>query len=452
MALQNLLPFVFFFLYSTLGIAQVNFLKGENWEEAKALSESADKPIFIDFYTTWCGPCKVMDKYVFTDSTIIALLNENFINLKLDAEKSINKDLVKQYEINAYPTSIFIDHQGDLIAKEVGYKSTDEFESLCINLLTFKEEDHATKLTVEKINKISVEELDTILSKYLHYNFNEKAAIKRKYYDLLKLGEQISFYAVQYLLINYEKEDEYFLLLDMIPEKISFDDYIEWSHKFRRFFEGQFKDATEQGDLIAFNEISKYYLILSEKLEKSFSFSTQKDPSKEIRTKKLSFYLKNKHLEDYYILADSLINEYIYPHSVEIIRRGDQLSFKMSEFKFNPFGEEEKELLEEEKEEDLSLRDSLDIKHSTAFNFVSRLNEISENVILHIPHKEKLEKTLEWMDRSIEYLDLPESHIIKAATLKLLGREEQSQSEMLKAKASPYYDEYCISKVALLKL
>ena len=76
----------------------------ENFELDSIILKS-DKPlILIDFYTTWCGPCKRMDREVFTDSTIVKHVNSNCISLKVNAEEGQGISLAKKYNVTSYPT------------------------------------------------------------------------------------------------------------------------------------------------------------------------------------------------------------------------------------------------------------------------------------------------------------------------------------------------------------
>lgn len=58
-----------------------------SWEDILKKAKEENKLIFIDAYTTWCGPCKMMARNVFTDAEVGTFFNQNFINVKLDMEK-----------------------------------------------------------------------------------------------------------------------------------------------------------------------------------------------------------------------------------------------------------------------------------------------------------------------------------------------------------------------------
>ncbi|MCB0594137.1 MAG: thioredoxin family protein [Lewinellaceae bacterium] len=102
----------------------------ENWEGILAKASAENKLIFMDAYTTWCGPCKMMSKDVFTEASVGAFYNENFINAKIDMEAGEGLDLAERYEVQAYPTLLFIDGDGELVHRGVGYQSAEQFVSL----------------------------------------------------------------------------------------------------------------------------------------------------------------------------------------------------------------------------------------------------------------------------------------------------------------------------------
>jgi thiol-disulfide isomerase/thioredoxin len=111
------------------------FAQGINFETSdfqtvldKAKAEN--KLIFMDAYTTWCGPCKWMSKNVFTDENVGTYFNERFINAKIDMEKGEGIDLAKKYEVSAYPTLLFIDGSGELVHMSIGSRPADDFLDL----------------------------------------------------------------------------------------------------------------------------------------------------------------------------------------------------------------------------------------------------------------------------------------------------------------------------------
>ena len=89
---------------------------------AEALKKAGQekKLIFIDCYTTWCGPCKMMSEQVFTLKHIGDFFNEHFVNLKVDMEKGEGPDLQKRYAVNAFPTMMLLDAEGRVVYKMVG--------------------------------------------------------------------------------------------------------------------------------------------------------------------------------------------------------------------------------------------------------------------------------------------------------------------------------------------
>ncbi len=100
------------------------------WKDALAKASAENRLIFVDAYTTWCGPCKMMDRNVFPLPQVGDFFNRHFINLKMDMEKGEGPALAKVYQVNAYPSFLFIDGQGQLVHKGVGYCEADDFIAL----------------------------------------------------------------------------------------------------------------------------------------------------------------------------------------------------------------------------------------------------------------------------------------------------------------------------------
>ncbi|MCB9261574.1 MAG: thioredoxin family protein [Flavobacteriales bacterium] len=98
-----------------------SFFIDQDWEKARDLAKESNKILIVDFYTEWCGWCKVMDKNTFSDSTVLAALNKDFVGLKLDAEKGIGVDVAMKYGVSGYPTIGYFYPSGKPIAIWSGY-------------------------------------------------------------------------------------------------------------------------------------------------------------------------------------------------------------------------------------------------------------------------------------------------------------------------------------------
>gem|GEM_PF-653582 len=90
-------------------------------------SKKAPELIFIDCYTTWCGPCKKMSDEVFTQKSIGEFFNANFLNLKIDMEKGEGITVAKEYNIKAYPTFLILDSDGKEINRIIGSSDGERF-------------------------------------------------------------------------------------------------------------------------------------------------------------------------------------------------------------------------------------------------------------------------------------------------------------------------------------
>ena len=103
----------------------VHFTEG-SWSEILAKAQKVEKPIFFDAYTDWCQPCKMMDKNVFTAENVSTLLNEKFVNVKMNMEKGEGIALREQYNVFAYPTLLFMASDGSLIHRVAGYQNVEQ--------------------------------------------------------------------------------------------------------------------------------------------------------------------------------------------------------------------------------------------------------------------------------------------------------------------------------------
>jgi len=135
-------------------------------EEAQARTKKTPKPLFVDVYTQWCGPCKMLDRNTFSDAKLAEYVNKNFYPVKFDAESGApvtwNGNKLENPDFNpamtggrngthqltyaianangriAYPTIVYIDSDLNVLAPVQGYMTPQQMEPI----LTFFGEGH----------------------------------------------------------------------------------------------------------------------------------------------------------------------------------------------------------------------------------------------------------------------------------------------------------------------
>lgn len=105
--------------------AQTNF-RSLSFEEALQVARQEQKLVLIDFYTSWCGPCKQMARDVFPQKKMGEYINPRLVAVKLDAEKE-GKDAARLYGVKAYPTYVVVTPDRRLVNSFAGAMSADEF-------------------------------------------------------------------------------------------------------------------------------------------------------------------------------------------------------------------------------------------------------------------------------------------------------------------------------------
>ncbi len=100
-------------------VAEEPFFDG-TFEEACKLAGEKGKVVMVDFYTTWCGPCRMLDRHTWPDPKVKQWLSENAIAFKVDADK--HRNLATRYHIRSYPTMVFINPDGSEVGRTRGFQ------------------------------------------------------------------------------------------------------------------------------------------------------------------------------------------------------------------------------------------------------------------------------------------------------------------------------------------
>lgn len=111
-----------------------------DWDQAMTAAQTEGKFIVVDVYTDWCHWCKVMDDKTYADPAVAGLMKENFVAVKLNAERAntvnfkgkayTEMDLARSFNVNGFPTTMFLASDGTLIGKIPGYIEAPVFKQI----------------------------------------------------------------------------------------------------------------------------------------------------------------------------------------------------------------------------------------------------------------------------------------------------------------------------------
>lgn len=91
----------------------------QDFSEALQKARRFKKPILVDFYTDWCGPCKVMEERTYTDAEVVQL-SDQFICVRINGDQ--NRALVRRFNVQSYPTLLLLDSRGKEQSRLIGYQ------------------------------------------------------------------------------------------------------------------------------------------------------------------------------------------------------------------------------------------------------------------------------------------------------------------------------------------
>ena len=119
---------IFLSALSMLSAQGIAFEKEETaWADVLKKAKAENKIVFVDAYTTWCGPCKVMAKNIFPQKEVGDVFNAKFISAKIDMEKGEGPEIAKKYGVRAYPTYIFVNGDGEIVHRSLGSMPAEKF-------------------------------------------------------------------------------------------------------------------------------------------------------------------------------------------------------------------------------------------------------------------------------------------------------------------------------------
>lgn len=153
--------------------AKAQEIKWMTMNEALAAQKETPKKIFMDAYTTWCGPCKMLDRNTFSNKDVANYINEHYYPVKFNAEgpekinfegkvfknpgydpdkkgRNSTHSFASAMQLRGYPSLVFFDEEGKLIAPLVGYRTPQQLE---IYLKMFAQNDYKELTTQGAFNE-----------------------------------------------------------------------------------------------------------------------------------------------------------------------------------------------------------------------------------------------------------------------------------------------------------
>jgi len=212
-------------------LSMITFGQGIKFEDGNfssllAKAKKENKLIFIDAYTVWCGPCKLMVKNIFPLKPVGDYYNAHFINAKIDMEKGEGIELAKKYKVYAFPTYLFINGDGEEVHRTLGYVEEKEFIQFAMDAEDPNKRLTALKQKFENGEK-DPEFLMNLAELTLHNDVDFSGKVLEKYFEMKPEINQKNFQmlslftimegteGVPYRIFQERKSD----ILKIVPEK-----------------------------------------------------------------------------------------------------------------------------------------------------------------------------------------------------------------------------------------
>ncbi|MEM8583668.1 MAG: thioredoxin family protein [Bacteroidota bacterium] len=113
-------------LIAALSQTQALTIIEQDLSEAQNVAKAEGKLLLIDFYTTWCGPCRMFSAEVHDNEEFAEAISKDYVMLKYDAEND-NHGLTAKYHVSAYPTFAILTADMKLVHKTMGYGDPSGF-------------------------------------------------------------------------------------------------------------------------------------------------------------------------------------------------------------------------------------------------------------------------------------------------------------------------------------
>lgn len=167
--------FLLLFICPLLQSANTIQYADDSWDAILKQARVHQKPIFVKAYADYCMPCKLMDKTVFVDKSVINTFNEQFINFKVDMQTPLADVFNVAYGVKMLPSLLFFDENGNVIQIIEGTLSVDELLKIAQSFSSFTE---TIIVETETIAKASPEQTEIPSSTFSYMEEASRIDIK----------------------------------------------------------------------------------------------------------------------------------------------------------------------------------------------------------------------------------------------------------------------------------
>lgn len=118
---------LFLLLLGAVGAeAQVRFMT-RSTDGVRRQAVEQNKLVFIDLFATWCPPCQMMEREVFSRSDVGAFMEQHFVCAKYDIDKTTGRELLKRYGNLRVPLYLIFNTEGELLSRIRGATDPERF-------------------------------------------------------------------------------------------------------------------------------------------------------------------------------------------------------------------------------------------------------------------------------------------------------------------------------------
>lgn len=126
MKTKSMLLFLLLACAGTAAQAQVRF-ETKSTDAVREIAVKLGKPVFIDLYATWCPPCRLMEREVFSRKDVGEFMEKRFVAAKYDVDKTTGRELMQRYGTGAIPLYLVFDTDGELLGRIEGASEAETF-------------------------------------------------------------------------------------------------------------------------------------------------------------------------------------------------------------------------------------------------------------------------------------------------------------------------------------